>query len=84
MTLKTTPKQVLIVEEEVTHIGCNKCGREFDVTDYGEVGNITTIQKSYGYGPKDMLVYISHVCMSCMDEVYDTFAIPPDITETDM
>jgi len=74
--------EVTETQFEATSMVCNKCGSRYDMDDYCAMNNFTTIRCSYGYGSaKDMSVFLSHVCEKCMDEIYDTFVVPPQVGE---
>jgi hypothetical protein len=66
-------------DKEIARVTCNKCGRSWGYNDQDRP-QFTTINHTYGYGsPKDGDKYVSHVCEPCMDEIYASFAKPPQV-----
>lgn len=75
-------KEVQVTQTRICKVTCNKCGKVVDFGDHDfqtEV-DFTTIKNTYGFGSsKDGDKYVSHICEPCMDEIYATFAIPPQV-----
>jgi hypothetical protein len=58
-------------------IQCNRCGESFECDQFPD---LTKVEHMYGYGsPKDGDRYRSDICEPCMDEIYSTFKIPPQV-----
>ena len=73
-----TYQKITVESREAVSITCNKCGNKYSTEDWCVTNNFTSIQSSYGYGsPKDMMTLLSHICEPCMDEIYESFVVPP-------
>lgn len=67
-------------------IVCNKCGCEMDLEHFYYEEFMTDVihefKISYGYGSQhDLHTYKFDLCDNCLDELYATFKVPPQIDD---
>lgn len=70
-------KKVVREAIEPASVTCNRCGKGWRI---GRADGMTTLRTTYGFGSeKDGSTYLAHICEECMDAIYATFTIPPQI-----
>ena len=71
----------IAVHKECQLIQCNGCGKTLD-GDMPEMGDITDIQISFGYGSRfDMETWSFDLCDDCAEKIINNFEILPEIME---
>lgn len=81
-----TYKTIMYPKQFESRIVCNKCGHEMDLDkeEYEEfmTDTIHEFKVSYGYGSEhDLQSYSFDLCENCLDELYRSFKVPPQVDD---
>lgn len=76
-------KKILVEQEEVQEIICNRCGQHFSLGKYGTPDpEILHIEHRWGYfSEKDGQKHQFDLCERCYDEIVKSFRVPVEIEE---
>lgn len=85
--LKKTYRPALLVQESVSVLGCNKCGREVPKTegaslrDEGQEIHPFEVHGSYSSKyPEDLTTLKFDLCADCLRALVEGFLVPPEVT----